>query len=329
LVQSDMGLVAILMASSTLLSSGDERALMPRAVQLSYDREPDIESCEDSSAFQHHVASRLGYDPFQAGAPVTVEVRLYRAPRADELVGELTVIGGDGTIRSQRRIESRGIDCGELQATLELVLELMLYAPEKATAPPTSVLAPPISATTADAVATEPTASLRLRHPAPQLRAGAFAGFGASPSPNAGLTLGFDLLWKQASLGLEARLDLPSETSLPAGGASRISLLAASLAPCVLWKPFAVCGLMQAGVQRAEGLGLSENNAADTPFAAAGGRLAAGMRLSRTVGIQLSADVLAPLTRTTVRVGAAPVWTTPPVSTLLGLSVTYALSSAR
>jgi hypothetical protein len=324
-----MGLAAILVASSTLLSSGDERALMPRAVQLSYERGLDSESCEDSSAFQNHVASRLGYDPFQARAPVTVAVRLYRTPRTDDLVGELTVIGGDGTIRWQRRIESRGTDCGELQATLELVLELMFYIPEKAPAPPTSVLAPPINAMTTDAEATEPTASFRLRHPVPQLRAGAFAGFGAGPSPNAGLTLGFDLLWKQASLGLEARLDLPSETSLPAGGTSRISLLAASLAPCFLLNPFGVCGLLQTGVQRAEGLGLPENHTADTPFAAAGGRFSAGMRLSRSVGIQLNADLLAPLTKTTVRVGATPVWTTPPVSALLGLSVTYALTSAR
>jgi hypothetical protein len=99
---------------------------------------------------------------------------------------------------------------------------------------------------------------------------------------------------------------------------SSLSLI--SLVGCVHGDPVFACGLFGVGAVQGEGYDIAQPESATTPQVAGGGRAGAELRLGRAYALRLQGDLLAGFVRTTLRVEGRGVWTSPPVSGVLGLA---------
>jgi len=122
------------------------------------------------------------------------------------------------------------------------------------------------------------------------------------------------------SIDLEGRADLPATVPLQVGEVST-SLLVASLVPCVHWRIVAGCGLVTGGALRAAGHGLVDSRQVVDPYFALGARIALETRVAGKLYMTAHGDASAPLITTELRVGGEELWTTPPVSFLVGLGL--------
>jgi len=119
--------------------------------------------------------------------------------------------------------------------------------------------------------------------------------------------------WKRFSLGAELRGDVPGGRVTPAGVLST-SVVMLHLLPCVRAYGFSFCGLLSAGVTIAWGAEFAVDKRVTLPFAAGGARAAYEFRLSRRLAIGLAADLLAPFTRTVLKIDDQEVYRAEPVS---------------
>ena len=122
------------------------------------------------------------------------------------------------------------------------------------------------------------------------------------------------------SIDVEGRADLPASVPLEVGKVST-SLLVASLVPCIHWRFVAGCGLVTGGALRAAGHGLVDSRQVVDPYVALGARVALEVPVGGKLNLTAHADASAPLITTELRVGGEELWTTPPVSFLVGLGL--------
>jgi len=217
-----------------------------------------------------------------------------------------------------QEIRSRAANCTELAAALELTLSMVLDARASDVAGP-----PP---TTAIATAT-PKPNPKPSDSGPKLGVGlgVLAAFAAAPTTVAAVSLGIEARWPSYSLGLEGRLDFPSKLAV-AEGYVQSSLWMATLVPCLRYHWLAACGLLAAGVQSAEAIGVEGGVAASAAYLAPGARLALAVPLGPVFSAQLRTDLLIPIVRTSIYAGAESVWTTPPASFAAGVTVAAQIS---
>ena len=130
------------------------------------------------------------------------------------------------------------------------------------------------------------------------------------------------LRYRAFSGEVEGRFDAPATTAAAAGGTVSAGLRAASVVPCLQLREMlprlAVCAIGTLGVLRGTGAGVSGARSDATPFAAAGARLEAGVPIGRAFSAFVHGDLAATLTPTTLLLQGQGVWTTPPVSGVLG-----------
>lgn len=122
-----------------------------------------------------------------------------------------------------------------------------------------------------------------------------------------------------ASLTLEGRIDLPGAATAVAGGTVDASILAGTLAPC-LHIPRALlvaCALGSAGVIQGRGRGVSVPRKQTTTYAAAGARLGVEVPIVGPLSLGVHGDLLANLTRTTLRLDGTEAWSSPPIAGLV------------
>jgi hypothetical protein len=151
--------------------------------------------------------------------------------------------------------------------------------------------------------------------------AGALLSVGALPAPHAGFTALVELQRKALALGLEGRVDLPAQKGTPGAGSVEASLYAGSLLACGRFAWFGVCGVASFGALLGRGVELARTDRSTSLFAAIGVRASGDLRLLERLALRPFIEPAAVLTRTTLRVGARDVWTSPPAAFSLGLAV--------
>jgi hypothetical protein len=151
--------------------------------------------------------------------------------------------------------------------------------------------------------------------------AGVHGAVGSAPGTALGFSAQIGLRWRSASFALEGRVDLPSAVAVAGLGTVESSLLLATLVPCAHYRFLMGCALVSAGALQGASANVAMPRHDSTPYAGAGARLGAELRVHRFLFLRLHVDVLTTLTRTTLQINGQDAWTTPPVSGALGLSL--------
>lgn len=317
---------AITLGSLLLVSASALYAEPKASVLLIYERPDAMPRCPAEESVRSAVSSRLGYDPFSSQAQRKVSARIRRAPRG--LVADVEVSDESGQPSGTRRLSSTKGDCRELAAAMELAISIAIdpLALTRPPAPPKP--SPPVQQNRAPEplIAREP-----LAKPPPDprnkvtLRAsfGALGALGSAPRITAGFTAQIGLRWRLASFGLEGRADLPASTDIDGLGRVKTSLLLISAVPCAHWRFLFGCALVSLGALQGSGEEVGVPRQATTFYAAVGPRLGTEIHLVKFLYLRIHLDILATLTRTTLRIDNKDAWTTPPVSGDFGLGLAF------
>jgi hypothetical protein len=316
-------LFALLVAEVLVQGAPAQVRAEPRSkVRLDYQRGEGGTACPDASALQVGVAARVGYDPFDDKSSERLKVSIRPLPSG--LEARIEMLDRDGQLRAERRLVSRQRDCKELASSVELAISIAIdpsgsggQAPSSAA--PTAAAEPPSPNTLAEPppVRTAPTQSLKG-----DVSAMVVGGFGSAPSTSVGLSLGASLRGEFLSLGVEARADVPSSTSLQVGEVAS-ALYTASLVPCLRATYLGFCALASAGVLHGSSNGLADARQVSFFYAAIGARIALAYPLGPRWGLGLYGDAVSPLTETTLTVdNHHVVWSSPTLAFALSLGVT-------
>ena len=159
-----------------------------------------------------------------------------------------------------------------------------------------------------------------------EVRLGGLGAVGSTPSAAVGGSVQASVRRGSFSLGLEARGDLASTTTVVLQRRAEseqfdTSLLMGSLVPCASRGVLEGCALLSAGVIRASARDLQMPQQVSAPYLAVGARVGLEIPLGSNLSAGIHGDVLAPTTETVLRVSGQAVWTSPAISGALGLTM--------
>jgi hypothetical protein len=115
--KSAAGILALVGAATWLVpaASAQDRS----SARLEY-TVPTAGSCPDEQSFRDIVAGRLGYDPFEDGAALTIEAAIAREETG--FTGRVRAVRTDGSVAGQRTIDAPEQDCREMAASMAIAI---------------------------------------------------------------------------------------------------------------------------------------------------------------------------------------------------------------
>lgn len=301
----------------------------PRAT-LRYERGPGAEGCPDQPDLEGAVRARLGYDPFEDGAPLRLEAQIDRdGPHLRARLFTRSPTGAPG----EWSRTSPTTRCDDLAEALALSISLAIdpLSDLDAAAPTLPLRSPPPApVTTATVVVGAPRpqpARAPRAEPIPSSSwsfgggAGLAGAAGLTPGPTLGLLLDADLGGPTWRIGVEARLFLPS--SLVFTPSSEVSVLpiGGAILPCWHTAYLGACAVLAVSAVRSSGVGLTPSRVVVTPSASVGARVLGKLALGRALHLSGFVEIDLAWVQTTVVVSGREAWRTPPVAGLLGLLV--------
>jgi hypothetical protein len=325
--------VALLSLGFLLVARRSEGApARPLETKLAYSRAPGAEVCPDEAWLHDAIGARLGYAPFTDGAARTVVVKITRVGKG--LQATIELLDSSGRSQGSRTVDSQSSDCTELASSIALDVSMAIdpvhatRAPESPPQPkPDPPPAPPLLSP--PVLLPPPAPEERPAPPPPASRepikmlvaAGPVVAIGTAPGVSLGAAVRIGVRWKGFSAAVEGRADLPASASAWSGARVQSSLLAASLLPCLHVSVAYGCAVGTLGRLSATATDIARSNREETLFAAAGVRGGVEWWFAANLGLQAHADVLAPLTPTTLLIGGRDAWTTSPVALGGGISL--------
>jgi hypothetical protein len=314
------------LSSVALLAAGTARAAPQRAaIELVYTRGPGAEACPDEQGFHGAVLRQMGYDPFEAGAPLRLTATIAR--RRGELAATMELRDAGGKLIWENGKLSDPGDCQTLVRAMGVVLAIQLDPePAPAPAPAAGPPCPPAEAPKTPKTpveeapkAVEPPAPAVARRPDVLLGLGLLLGIEVPAAVAPGVSIFGAVRWPNASIALEGRAVFPGE-GRDQGSNIKTSSFAAVVAPCGHWRFLFGCGLLAVG-----GLRLSGPDAPaqlkSWPVVAPGIRAGAEGRLSPRLLLRGYADLFGNMTHLSVPVPGRQVWTAPELGGLVGAAV--------
>jgi hypothetical protein len=350
-----------MVAASMLALWSSSASALPTA-RLEYSRGPGAEDCVDAHAVAQAVAARLGYDPFDPGAPDAMRAHIERG--AGRFAAVLALVDRAGNVLAERRLESTG-DCAELVSAVALSMSIVIDPERAAEVTPASTPEPqpPPAQTPAQPAVTKPKAPAavvrrRKRSPQPlspqsraqdersaapadpvrapddprhhpplflRLTAGAHLAFGLEPGTAPGASISAGARLGRWSLSLGGRYDAAAHRDVSPRGTIEADLLGATLTPCVHHGLFLACAVGLVGSMQAKSSGITESDSDSELFAALGARLGIERSIADGLAWQASADLLAALRPLSVRLSGRSVWDMPRASAALatGLAMEF------
>lgn len=323
-----------------LATQAPAQSLPQQFVDLKYEVEPELQSCPSLAEFRVIVAQQLGYDPYRAGSPLGLEVRIQ--PTENGIEGNIVWDISPHKSLGERRFKSRREECREMMATIGFVVavQIQLMATERATETPSAPgPAEPtkrLESVSSQAPTNRPASvakltlgSFEVRQPSGPLGTrwqviagvGPAAGFGIGPGP---VALGrLFVALRSGWLGLEAGAEatLPSESRESYGGGFRHQLALATLAICGQKSSLSACGLTKFGRLRADGLGVDRPASPQGMVAQIGLRLMYELELHENFALLGHVDALYLVTPWTVDLNYMAVWSMPRLSTVAGIDL--------
>lgn len=300
----------------------------PRAARLEYRA---ASGCPGESVLARDVAARLGYDPFHEDAPLHIRVLISGHGRA--FSGRIEITDRENQGAGKRELPQEE-DCTELVQAAAFAVALAID-PARATgvasttgAAPTTAepsAPPPAPAPPPPAVTRAPSAAPARRAEDPLRVAVGVAALASALRLPGGVAGGGGLF---VSVGrrrwlasLEGHFELPFGEARSDGHAVSAVLVGATVAPCLRFGIVSGCVLAELGSFQGTGSDIDIVRRDTTLFVGAGARVGVELALSRRFFLRPTLDLVAPITRTTLRLARQPVWTTPPVSLIGGLAL--------
>ena len=313
--------VALLSLGFLLVTRRSEGApARPLETKLAYSRAAGAEGCPDEAWLHDEIGARLGYAPFTYGATRTVVVKIARAGKG--LRATIELLDSSGRSQGSRTVDSQSSDCTELASSIALDVSMAIdpvhamRAPQSTPQPNPDApprLSPPVLLSPAAPGESPPPAT--SREPIKMLiAAGPVVAIGTAPGVSLGAALQIGVRWKGFSAAVEGRADLPASASAANGARVQSWLIAVSLLPCFHVRVAHGCAVGMLGSLSATATDIARPNREQTLFAAAGVRGGVEWWFAANLGVQAHADVLAPITRTTLRIDGRDAWTTSPVA---------------
>ncbi len=297
--------------------------------RLVYSRSTEAATCPDELALRRAVAARIGYDVFFPWAPRTVVVAIVR--RQESFVATVSLVDEAGIDHGAHELHT-GAACVDLLDTVALAVAIAID-PTSSLAAPAATLRdplPPPSPPDPPAMPEPVALSPKPEAPSAALYAlptthletsfGALASFGMAPSPAVGTSLGVDVRWRYASLGVEAAIDAPSGTAVGAATASAWVTYGA-IVPCAYYGMLFGCAELQLGAMESFGGGVTDTHSQTTRWLAAGGRAGALLPLTSVLSLRPRADLVGILAPTELLLDGARAWKTSAVAGALGIDV--------
>lgn len=308
---------ALAPAAALIVLTLARTAAARESARLVYVRDASAASCPDEARFRDGVAAKLGYDAFDDRASRILTVRIARA--RGELEGVVITSATPDAPAGERRVTSAASDCRELADAMAFTVALLVDPraasgvrdpepppPEPAAKEPDPFEPPPAP----------PSPPPRAREPdglGVVATTGATAAAGIGLHAGLGIDAGAHVVSKRWTVGVEGRLDLPTERD-----GLEVSLLSASAVPCGRVAPLLLCGIVSFGALR----GATTIPRADDAslFAAVGPRVALWLPLLDNLGVGAHADVLFNLTRTRFEIGGVERFSTGVAAGIAGVS---------
>jgi hypothetical protein len=304
------------------------------------------------------VAARLGYDPFEGDASGVLRARIHRTEGAFR--AKVQLLGEDGDVQGERKLNSTARRCDELADSLVLAMSIAIdplavgrpageptagvgtrdagtrnepgsASPKPAEPPPAQRRSEPEPHSQSQAASRPRT---RPRHPSEpadsasgdvstEVRAGlgVLTAIKTLPDPTAAFSAWGNLRWGPFSVELEGRADLPASDRVGEMGRVHASLLQASVLPCGHYEFLFGCGVVSLGALRAEGQGLEEANEVTSFFSATGGRLGAQYHFGESLLLRIRGQLVAVLARTTLLVDRTVFWRSPVLAGSVGMDL--------
>ena len=249
----------------------------------------------DLTELERQVSAIVGRDPFAPSARASILIGTSANPTG--VSARAWFENGDGERRGPRTVEAA--TCDELVDALALIIAMALPPVE---APPSR---PPVLGA--------PTAlGLEVREELVRTRRTQLIVAAAGGISTVGwkqqLILGARTKRHAHSLGLELRLDAPSEIEVTMSSHVDVWKSVISVSPCLHAGPVGVCGIASAGVIRGSGTGLVDARTAFSPTVAVGARLTWEHPFTRLLSLRLHLDAEVGVTRTRFDVSHMPVW---------------------
>ncbi len=142
-----MRLLRMLLAAPLLLAGAVAHAepAPPVRAELEWRRAPGAAHCMDAASLRKAVESRLGRRVFVSRdqADVVVRGRLEPSARGQGWTAELTLQSAAGQPMGKRTLNTRADDCSALDASLALIVALMIDIPREELPPPPAKSTPP------------------------------------------------------------------------------------------------------------------------------------------------------------------------------------------
>jgi hypothetical protein len=316
-----------------LVARGASAANTARLVYL---QGAGTDQCPTEADLRDAVAARLGYDPFTPFSLDTLFTEIEKD--GPKLVARVKLVTQGNQIRGARTLTTTG-PCSDLVASLALTISIAID-PMAGTREGLPEGLPPrehtVEITEGDTTTTpiEPPPPREERPPPPTpppvervrfaIGAGLAALAGSSPSPTGGVLLFGTGRLGDASAILEARVDLPSSTSV---GTGRVAswLVAGSILPCGHLRGIFACVKGTLGRLSAEGIDVEQPTQKNALWAEIGGRLGYELGLGASLALRVQGDVAGVLTRYPLRVGERTVFTYPAVAGGVGAALALAL----
>ena len=318
-----------LVASAVLggaLATAAPAAAAPSAVTLRYSAPADVPGCLSERELLMAVGERAPPGTtVEVGTEqaVRVTIGIARAESAGQLRATIVV---DDDVREGEAVQeliASDEECRTLGVAAALAAGLAIERTiERRREPPPqpspgAARGPSAIASGARAVDEPPRPSSRVRVVS---RAAALVSYGVLPSPAAGSAAGAAVELGDWAAGLEAAALLPAAISSPRGGGARAALAFVALIPCRRIARFEACAVAAVGDFRASGTGSLLSRSTRGLYATLGLRGSIELVRAEPFAVVLHAGVLAPLLRTTLRIGDELLWKAPAAGGEAGLT---------
>ena len=334
-----------LFAAGCLLGPAHAHGQEPPVARLTFERAAGADRCVDEEALRERVAARLGRDPFVDEAPLAIDVRVAAAEEGTQggFVAMIALTDARDARETHREITSTRPDCADLGDALALAVSLavdpasLLRPAGAATTEPTEAPAADASPTPEPATPTE-SAAPAVAQPAAEApvardfheeprsplsaRIGAMllGSYGVAPNLSAGLALSAGARFRDVSLDVELRAEVPTEVAGD-NGTVRGAPFTAALVPCGHVDVVALCGVLRAGAFYGEGVDAVESKSALSAYTAVGLRGGAEIPVTPSVDLRVIGEASTPITSVELRLGPEVVWETPPVGLSIGVGL--------
>ena len=331
---------AVVATAAVAAWPGAASAATDTRVRLEYDVAE--QGCMGEDELRRLVTNQLGHDPFRADADQRVAISIVKTEPGFQ--ARIVWTEADGRPVGQRILSSRSRDCREIAANVAFAVALQLQLIERGASDAAGVAVPDTEQTPPATGGQSEQAEQAERPPADEARpsvspAAAPGADAASPARlalaiGAGPAVGLGMAPEAAAFGrlfVVARVrqlsgEIAADAALPVtlrerdGTGVVVNAVGSSAAGCAHVSVASACLLGRLGGIRARGTGIALPNTSWGWFGEVGMRLAGTWELGRFI-FSVHADGLVMLSRWTVKLNDAPVWSVPRVGGVMGLDV--------